>query len=369
MESKKFYEKTWFLWVMLIFIAPVGIFLLWKYKRFNQPVRIVLTVIFALFFIGAVASNNDDNTSTTSTNTGTKQEATAEPTKQTKATISEEELKKQEEERQKQEELKKQQEEEEKKKAEELKKKQEEEEKLKQQLTFTGTLKMSVNEADKKVIIDIDTNVPDGGLFEVTIMNGEFKVLSEFVPAKDQKVTKEFVIPKDWGIGYISSLVMFRFNLDDHPQPDSIKAIYGDKGEKMLGTQTQDTTVGGKNGTIEAVTIAYPSEEAVKAEQAKQFKNVLTELIKTSDGVITSIKPRFDDGDWGAILVTVSDSWYYSAEHEKERFCEQIQQLLETTVKNTGIVKKDSAVTVFFYDTYGKELASPKMFGGYKILR
>lgn len=47
----KFYEKTWFMWVCLIFIAPVGIFLMWKYNKFNKVARIILSVIFGLVFL------------------------------------------------------------------------------------------------------------------------------------------------------------------------------------------------------------------------------------------------------------------------------------------------------------------------------
>ncbi len=48
----KFYQKPWFMWVMLIFFAPVGIFLIWKYHpEIKKGIKIVLTVVFALWFI------------------------------------------------------------------------------------------------------------------------------------------------------------------------------------------------------------------------------------------------------------------------------------------------------------------------------
>lgn len=49
--ERKFYETDWFMWLMLFFVAPVGIFLLWKYKRFNPKVRIILSIVFSVFFI------------------------------------------------------------------------------------------------------------------------------------------------------------------------------------------------------------------------------------------------------------------------------------------------------------------------------
>ena len=36
--NQKFYEKDWFLWASLILFAPVGIFLLWKNKKFNKNI-------------------------------------------------------------------------------------------------------------------------------------------------------------------------------------------------------------------------------------------------------------------------------------------------------------------------------------------
>lgn len=49
--TKKFYQKTWFIVLMLIFVFPVGIFLLWKYKKFNSIGRIIISVLFSLNFL------------------------------------------------------------------------------------------------------------------------------------------------------------------------------------------------------------------------------------------------------------------------------------------------------------------------------
>ena len=49
--NSKFYEKPWFMWLMLIFIAPVGIFLLWKYGKFSPSIKGALSVVFAAIFI------------------------------------------------------------------------------------------------------------------------------------------------------------------------------------------------------------------------------------------------------------------------------------------------------------------------------
>lgn len=58
---RKFYQKQWFTWVMLILIAPAGIYLLWKNKFFSKNASIAISIIFGLFFIG-VLTNQDTNT-------------------------------------------------------------------------------------------------------------------------------------------------------------------------------------------------------------------------------------------------------------------------------------------------------------------
>lgn len=63
-NQNKFYEKQWFMWVMLVFFAPVGIFLMWKFNNtFQKKTKIILTIVFAIFFI-IVASNSGENTAT-----------------------------------------------------------------------------------------------------------------------------------------------------------------------------------------------------------------------------------------------------------------------------------------------------------------
>ena len=234
-------------------------------------------------------------------------------------------------------------------------------------LHFKGTMDLKAD--GEKVIMTVNTNVPDGGIFEVSIINGDFNVLSDFIEVKNGQVVKEFVIPEDWNVGYLSGMAMFRFNLDDHPQPGHIKEIYGEKGEKMKGDQTLETTIGGYNGNIEPVTIAYPDEATVKAAQSELLLNALNEMIKVSEGVILRIQPYLQDNDWTAVAVTVSDAWYFSPDHEKERFAEQIGATVETIIKSSGIVPKDKTIFVYFLDSYQKELATPKILGGYKILR
>ena len=64
-ESSKFYSKAWFMWVMLVFFAPVGIFLMWKFHpEMKKNTKIILTVVFAILFLVIAFGNNGDETST-----------------------------------------------------------------------------------------------------------------------------------------------------------------------------------------------------------------------------------------------------------------------------------------------------------------
>ena len=234
-------------------------------------------------------------------------------------------------------------------------------------LKFYGKLDLEI--VNNTIIATIDSNVPDGGVFEITIMNGNFETLNDSVVIKNGKVLKEFIIPEEWGIGYLSGMAFFRFNSEENPQPIEIREVYGEYGENMLGDNTIENHEGenGKNGEIDIVTIAYPDEETIEKEIDKLLITALNELIATSQGVIIKIQPHFEDSDWSSVAVTLSDAWYYLQEYEKERFAEQYADVIEKIIKNTGKVKSDEFVTVYYFDQYQKELAAPKVFGGYNI--
>lgn len=64
-ESSKFYTKAWFMWVMLIIFAPVGIFLMWKFHpEMKKNTKIILTVVFAILFLAIAFGGNSDETTT-----------------------------------------------------------------------------------------------------------------------------------------------------------------------------------------------------------------------------------------------------------------------------------------------------------------
>jgi Ca2+/H+ antiporter len=53
MEKEKISQKTWFTVLFLIIFFPVGLFTMWKYKKFNKVARIIITAIFVISFVSA----------------------------------------------------------------------------------------------------------------------------------------------------------------------------------------------------------------------------------------------------------------------------------------------------------------------------
>ena len=44
-ENEKFYQKKWFTWVMLIFLWPIGIYLLWQNDFYSQKTNIIISLV------------------------------------------------------------------------------------------------------------------------------------------------------------------------------------------------------------------------------------------------------------------------------------------------------------------------------------
>ena len=66
--KEKFYQKTWFVVLMLFLIFPLGLILMWVNKKFKPAIRVVLTVLFAFVWLLILAScRSDSQTSQTAT--------------------------------------------------------------------------------------------------------------------------------------------------------------------------------------------------------------------------------------------------------------------------------------------------------------
>ena len=76
-----FYTEVWFMWVMLVLFAPVGIFFMWKFHpTMKKNTKIIISVIFGILFLVSLGSGATSETSDNKTNS----EAS---TKQTKVSI------------------------------------------------------------------------------------------------------------------------------------------------------------------------------------------------------------------------------------------------------------------------------------------
>ncbi len=62
----KFYEKTWFMWLMLVFFFPVGLFLLWKYSAYSNKAKGIITCLI----IGLLIFSNSTDEKAQPSSTG-----------------------------------------------------------------------------------------------------------------------------------------------------------------------------------------------------------------------------------------------------------------------------------------------------------
>lgn len=60
-NTQKWYQKTGFIILLLIFFFPVGLFLMWKYTNWGKKVKIAISAIIAVFFgISLISSAGSD---------------------------------------------------------------------------------------------------------------------------------------------------------------------------------------------------------------------------------------------------------------------------------------------------------------------
>ena len=68
-NKKEFYKEKWFMWLTLIIFSPVGIFIMWKFHpELKKNVKIILSIVFGIFFLFALTSGNSSNYSNSSSN-------------------------------------------------------------------------------------------------------------------------------------------------------------------------------------------------------------------------------------------------------------------------------------------------------------
>ncbi|WP_196595203.1 DUF4352 domain-containing protein [Pectinatus frisingensis] len=59
--EKKFYQRSWFVILMLIVFFPVGLYLMWKDTTWSKKAKVIISIIFALLIINAAINKDDKN--------------------------------------------------------------------------------------------------------------------------------------------------------------------------------------------------------------------------------------------------------------------------------------------------------------------
>lgn len=91
-QKGPFYSQTWFILLMMLCCCfPIGLFLMWKYKKFNKPVRIIITAVFVIAFASAIAGRGTSTSEDAETVSQTVMETT-EPSQSTAPSETETEM-------------------------------------------------------------------------------------------------------------------------------------------------------------------------------------------------------------------------------------------------------------------------------------
>ncbi len=84
---EQWYDKTWLVIVLCIFVFPVGLYALWKSEQFSKTWKIAGTVLVAFLVVGAIAINDPskENPSTATATPAASEPTTASEKKEDKA--------------------------------------------------------------------------------------------------------------------------------------------------------------------------------------------------------------------------------------------------------------------------------------------
>ncbi|NQX60563.1 hypothetical protein [Paenibacillus qinlingensis] len=64
-NKKKFYKTTWFIWVMMLLVPPIGIILLWQKRQYKPQTMGILSAVFGVYFIVMMVIVNQDTNNKT----------------------------------------------------------------------------------------------------------------------------------------------------------------------------------------------------------------------------------------------------------------------------------------------------------------
>ena len=59
--EKHHFIKNWFIFLSLTFFFPLGVFLIWRYTFFKKSTKVIISLIFTIFFVITLILPNIDS--------------------------------------------------------------------------------------------------------------------------------------------------------------------------------------------------------------------------------------------------------------------------------------------------------------------
>lgn len=216
-----------------------------------------------------------------------------------------------------------------------------------------------------KITVNADVDCPDGAIMQVMLMSGDLSEMYSDKPiVKGRKISSVFTL-KNTDVKNYGGSFTFQFNADSLQQPDNVKTVFGEKGEKLEGDNTQESNfkdnTKGKNASV-TFTVPYPSKDAVDKKITAIFNEMANEMVANSDGLILTI----EHPEPGIFEMQVSNNWYLSNNNVKQYFAEQMLKTFTQVGKN---MDGEDYTLLTIYDESMNTVASSKILGGMEIKR
>ncbi len=245
-NKKTFYKTTWFMWLALILFAPAGIVLLWVYhKQYSKNVKIILSVIFAIFFIiEIIVGNSTDNTIQTANTPETTiipaNETVPEPTSKpdTKPTPEQ-----------------------------------------KQDEKIDVVLDVSVNKNNGKPIFTINTNLPDETDLMLTLKGNKYTGQTHTIVENGVAVSEAF---SSKGKAISGKYTLSVSMSEPKFQSDNVRAAIGENGENITGKYVKTSDINNSKFINGDFNFSFKTTEKKK----KKSNSKKEKLIKKYDNEI-----------------------------------------------------------------------------------
>lgn len=238
---------------------------------------------------------------------------------------------------------------------------------------FEVSLEVSVDENSGKPVFTIDTNLPNETNLMLTLSRGDYTGQTHVIVKNGVASSEEF---SDKGSPLTSGEYLLTVSMSiPKLQSDAVRKVIGENGENMTGKYVLDSEIGDSvyvSGDFN-FSLSGAAESDVPSEpDTKLVRELFDALLENPDfeGGVISVNPRTIDGEiysWSIIDVVVPDAWYYLEEFQKERYCSNVGDYIKSALITGGVAENEAGCSVHFFDVAGEEVASSKMFGGYKI--